>query len=318
MKGNLRIIFFGTPAFAAHSLKQMVAAGYHVVAVVTAPDKPAGRGMRLNESEVKKVAVELGLPILQPTNLKDPDFQNKLNQLHADLGVVIAFRMLPQAVWSMPKLGTFNLHASLLPQYRGAAPINHAIINGESETGVTTFFLKHEIDTGDIVLQEKVNISPTDNAGTLHDKLMHKGADLVLNTLALVEKGHWPSHPQVMPGELKAAPKITPEFCILSNDMRAEDALNKIRGLSPYPGAWLPDKTMKVFHAIGTNIEPAINHPEKGTPMPVLVLDHEHRKLLWPFRDRLLELLEVQPQGKKRMTAVEYLNGQVNEKKHNH
>jgi len=309
MHKNLRIVFFGTPGFAAHSLQKIVGAGYNVVAVVTAPDKPAGRGMQLHQSDVKESALRLELPILQPTNLKDPHFLEALQLLKPDLGIVIAFRMLPQTIWSLPELGTFNLHASLLPQYRGAAPINHAIINGETETGVTTFFLKHEIDTGDIVLQQKVAILPTDNAGTLHDKLMTSGANLVLSTLELVEKGNWPEKPQSMQSNLKSAPKIHPEFCRLDNLLSCEEAFNKIRGLSPFPGAWLPDESMKVYAA---NIAELDNQNSKPG---MISLDFTQKKVFWGFAHGALELVEVQPKGKKRMTAKEYLNGEANRKK---
>ncbi|MEK0421990.1 MAG: hypothetical protein RLZZ161_1841 [Bacteroidota bacterium] len=197
----MRIVFFGTPGFAAFSLRKLVENGKNIVAVVTAPDKPAGRGMHLQQSDVKKAALELGIPVLQPEKLKSEEFVTQMQQLDADLGIVIAFRMLPEIIWSMPKLGTFNLHASLLPQYRGAAPINHAIIQGETKTGVTTFFLKHEIDTGDIVLQESVDIDAEDNAGSMHDKLMQIGAELVLNTVLMVESGKITSRPQMLSGK---------------------------------------------------------------------------------------------------------------------
>ena len=201
----MRIVFFGTPEFAAHSLEKIVDEGFNVVAVVTAPDKPAGRGRQLKSSEVKVAAEKLNIPILQPTNLKSPEFNDALNQINADLGVVIAFRMLPQAVWSAPKLGTINLHASLLPNYRGAAPIQHAIIQGEKITGVTTFFLKHEIDTGDLIDQLEVKIEASDNGGTLHDKLMHLGADLMVQSLKKIESlgNNVPTFPQVYLENLK-------------------------------------------------------------------------------------------------------------------
>lgn len=309
MTQTLNIVFFGTPGFAACSLKAIAGAGYHIAAVVTAPDKPAGRGMQLQQSEVKKAALELHLPVLQPANLKSPGFLEQLRNLKPDLGVVIAFRMLPMAVWDMPRLGTFNLHASLLPQYRGAAPINHAIINGETETGVTTFFLKHEIDTGDIVLQQKVAIAPEDNAGTLHDKLMLTGADLVLQTLALTSAGSWPSQPQQVTENLKPAPKIHPDFCVLSAEMGATEAHNKIRGLSPYPGAWLPDQSMKVLKSEVLNPVPDDSLYIGATG---LIADSSRKKLCWAFADGILELLEVQPKGKKRMESREYLNGLAN------
>ncbi len=306
MASPLRIVFFGTPEFAAYALKKTLSAGYQIVAVVTAPDKPAGRGQQVQESAVKKTAMEHNLPVLQPSNLKSPEFQQQLASLNADLGIVIAFRMLPQAVWSMPRLGTFNLHASLLPQYRGAAPINHAIINGETETGVTTFFLKHDIDTGDIVLQQKVAIEPDENAGSLHDKLMIAGAQLVIDTLKLVEQGNWPVTPQNMETVLKPAPKIHPDFCLITNNLSPRDAYNKIRGLSPYPGAWLPDGSMKVYASA------LVDEQDTADRNLGLEIDFSAKKLFWNLESGRIELTEVQPKGKKRMSAREYLNGQAN------
>jgi methionyl-tRNA formyltransferase len=305
----LRIIFFGTPVFAAFSLKILVENNFAPVCVITAPDKPAGRGQQLHMSDVKKEAIALNLPILQPVNLKDPAFLNELTQLKPDLGIVIAFRMLPESVWSLPHLGTFNLHASLLPQYRGAAPINHAIINGETETGVTTFFLKHAIDTGNIVLQETVNIDKTDNAGSLHDKLMIKGADLVLETVRLVESGKWPQKAQTATQTLKPAPKLNAEFCRLSAELSALEAHNKIRGLSPNPGAVLPDGSLKVFNSALMNEQK--DNPGDYTPGK-LRLDFIQKRLFWGCKNGELELLEVQAQGKKRMSVRDYLNGQKN------
>jgi methionyl-tRNA formyltransferase len=209
----MKIVFMGTPDFAVASLDALKNAGFDIAAVVTAADKPAGRGQKLSESAVKKYAVEHGLKVLQPLKLKDPDFINELEQLKADLQVVVAFRMLPEVVWNMPPKGTINLHGSLLPQYRGAAPINHAIINGEIETGVTTFFLKHEIDTGDVIFSAKTAITDEDTAGTLHDKLMHIGADLIVKTVKAIDGNTYTEVPQPMNAELKAAPKIFKDFC---------------------------------------------------------------------------------------------------------
>ena len=214
----MRIVFFGTPEFAAHSLEKIVNEGFNVVAVITAPDKPAGRGRQLKSSEVKNCAIKLNIPVLQPTNLKSSDFIDDLTKLNVDLGVVIAFRMLPEAVWSAPKLGTINLHASLLPNYRGAAPIQHAIIQGEKITGVSTFFLKHEIDTGDLIDQKEVEIELSETGGTLHDKLMHVGADLMIQSLHKIASlgKDVPTFPQVYHENLKTASKLNRDFCQLS------------------------------------------------------------------------------------------------------
>lgn len=303
-KEALRIVFFGTPEFAAHSLQLIARNGYQVVAVVTAPDKPAGRGMKLKSSAVKESATALGLKVLQPINLKDAGFQEELRELKPDLGIVIAFRMLPMAVWSMPRLGTFNLHASLLPRYRGAAPINHALINGESETGVTTFFLKHEIDTGDIVLQEKVKISEDDNAGSLHDKLMMAGGQLVLKTLQLIDAGKWPETPQQISADLPAAPKLNRAFCEITGGLTMVEAHNKIRGLSPYPGAWIATDqgTIKLYKS-------KITERPAGEKEGLFV---ENRRLLLNCSDGCLEILELQPEGKPRMSSGDYINGLAN------
>lgn len=304
----MRIVFFGTPEFAAFSLKKMLDSGFQVVAVVTATDKPAGRGMKLQESAVKKVALQYGLPLLQPVKLKDPVFLDELRGFNADLGVVIAFRMMPEVVWSMPRLGTFNLHASLLPQYRGAAPINHALINGEKLTGVTTFFLKHEIDTGDIVLQQEVPIFPEDDCGILHDRLMQTGADLVIETLRMVEKGNWPEKPQVLTGTEKPAPKLSREFCMLSPEENVLTNHHKVRGLSPYPAAWipLPEGPMKILK---TNPEPQINKVPETTGGNLGI---SGRQLFYGCADGWLELLRVQPAGKPAMDASSFVNGMVN------
>ncbi len=262
----MRIVFFGTPDFAAFSLRKMVQSGFHVVAVVTSPDKPAGRGQKLQKSAVKMLAEELKIPVLQPTNLKSPDFIQEIEQLNSDLAVVIAFRMLPEKVWSAPRLGSMNLHGSLLPLYRGAAPIQHAIINGETETGVTTFFLKHEIDTGDIIERAKVKIDPNDNASSLHDKLMITGADVVIKSLGRIEKEgddlqlipqiNEPSDSQLL--QCKTAPKLSRSFCELTDLQSAIQVHNKIRGLSKYPCAWLisPWGEMKILES-----EPIILNP---------------------------------------------------------
>lgn len=239
---NLRIVFMGTPDFAVESLKILVENNYNIVGVITSADKPAGRGQKIHQSAVKEYALEKGLNILQPKNLKAPEFVEELRSLNADLQIIVAFRMLPEIVWNMPKLGTFNLHGSLLPRYRGAAPINWAVINGDKETGVTTFFLKHEIDTGNIIFREKLQIKKNDTAGIIHDKLMEIGANLVLKTVKAIETEDYPQIHQnefVAEGEeLKHAPKIFKEDCKIDWTKNAENIHNLIRGLSPYPAAW--------------------------------------------------------------------------------
>ena len=228
----------GTPDFAVATLKTLVEHAYNIVGVITAPDKPAGRGQKLNESAVKQYAVSQNLTILQPTNLKNEDFLNELKLLNANLQIVVAFRMLPKAVWQMPEYGTFNLHASLLPNYRGAAPINWAIINGESKTGVSTFFIDEKIDTGDMILQESIEINSEENAGTLHDKLMHLGSELVLKTVTLIQKGPVKTIPQSETSDIKTAQKLDRDNCKIDWCNSIENIYNLIRGLSPYPGAW--------------------------------------------------------------------------------
>ena len=301
MKGhNLRVIFIGTPDFAVCSLRAILEAGSHVVAVVTAPDKPAGRGYQLQMSAVKKYALEMGLPVLQPVNLKSPQFLEELHSYTADLQIVIAFRMLPEAVWNMPRLGTFNLHASYLPSYRGAAPINRVIMNGETETGVTTFFLKHEIDTGSIILQEKTAILPEDNAGTLHDKLMVQGANLVVKSLELIQEGNYQLLPQ-QTGDYPHAPKIFSEDCLINPIRSAAGIHNQVRGLSPYPAAFIMfrDKKLKIFSTRLTDMDSS----GKGE------IEVRGKNFYLHAADKLLELLEVQPEGKKRMPAADFING---------
>ena len=239
---DLRIVFMGTPEFAVASLKKLVEEGYNIVAVVTTPDKPAGRGQKLHESDVKVAARELGLPILQPEKLRDPEFVSAMQELKPDLGIVIAFRMLPEVIWAMPRLGTFNLHASLLPQYRGAAPINWAIINGEKETGITTFLLNHEIDKGAIIAQHTEPILAEDNIGSMYDKLMMKGCDLVVDTVEKIASGDFTAIEQMHIDEatLKPAPKIFKDDCRIDWTWEGERIVNFVRGLSPYPAAWSP------------------------------------------------------------------------------
>lgn len=299
----LRIVFIGTPDFAVASLKAMVEAGYTIVGVITAPDKPAGRGMQLQHSAVKKYALTQGLNIMQPVNLKHPDFVNELRALKADLQVVIAFRMLPEVVWSMPPLGTFNLHASLLPQYRGAAPINWAIINGEQKTGVTTFFLKHEIDTGKLLLQEKVALNDTITAGELHDELMHKGAQLVLRSLQIIENGTYTTNEQELLPGAKHAPKIFTEHCLINWNATAEQVHNLIRGLSPYPAAFthLGSKVLKVYRSS--------KELKEVTATPGTIESDGKTFIKIAVQDGFVYLHELQLEGKKRMMADEFLRG---------
>lgn len=235
---DLRIVFMGTPDFAVATLKALVEHNYNVVGVITAADKRAGRGQNLNESAVKQYAISKNLNVLQPTNLKNDDFLNELKQLHANLQIVVAFRMLPKVVWQMPDYGTFNLHASLLPNYRGAAPINWAIINGETETGVSTFFIDENIDTGAMILQESIDINSEENAGSLHDKLMTIGSELVLKTVALIKRGNVNTIPQTESTNIKTAYKLDKDNCKINWNHSLDAIYNLIRGLSPYPAAW--------------------------------------------------------------------------------
>ncbi|MBS1680273.1 MAG: methionyl-tRNA formyltransferase [Bacteroidetes bacterium] len=301
---NLRIIFMGTPEFAVPSLEILVENKINVVAVITAPDKPQGRGQKLTASPVKSRAMKYNLPILQPTNLKSPSFLDELKSYRANLQVVVAFRMLPESVWSMPALGTFNLHASLLPQYRGAAPINWAIINGEKETGITTFFLKHEIDTGSIIFQEKEKISEADDVGSLYERLMVKGSALVLKTVQAIEAGDYPSLPQNEIKDIKHAPKIFKETCQINWEQNAEVIKNFVRGLSPYPTAWtsLNGKVFKIFKVNSEN--------DRSQAFNCGHIDTDNNTFIRvKARDGWISILEFQPEGKKRMTAQEFFRG---------
>ncbi len=297
----------GTPDFAVESLKVLVESGYNVVAVITMPDKPIGRGYKVQSSAVKMYADSKNIPVLQPQNLKDTSFLDKLRSYKADLQIVVAFRMLPQVVWSMPRLGTFNLHASLLPQYRGAAPINWAIINGEKETGVTTFFLQHEIDTGNIILQEKIAISENENAGDIHDKLMFLGAKVVLKTVDLILESNVTAIPQSEAITLKVAPKIFKETCQINWNSDAMSIFNLIRGLSPFPGAWfewtLPDKTKSIVKVFDSKIELCQHNHSVGT----IMFDNESFKVA--LNDGYLTILNLQVPGKKRMSTADFLRG---------
>ena len=310
-KKELRIVFMGTPEFAEFILRRLVDDRYNIVGVVTMPDKPMGRhGSVLQSSPVKKYAVEQGIPVLQPEKLKDPLFIEQLRSLKADLQIVVAFRMLPEIVWSMPRLGTFNLHASLLPQYRGAAPINWAIINGDKETGVTTFFLKHEIDTGDIIRQERIPILPTDNVGTLHDKLMELGANLTVKTLDDIIAGNVKSIPQsdIPADALRPAPKIFKETCRIDWTQPTARINDFIRGLSPYPAAWTVLRTadgteqdLKIYAA-----EPVADAPVQK---PGTITCDGRKNLIVSTADGALRLLDVQLAGKKRMPISAFLCG---------
>jgi methionyl-tRNA formyltransferase len=299
----MKIVFMGTPDFAVASLDALVQANFDVVAVVTAPDKPAGRGQKLNESAVKKYAVEKEIPVLQPEKLKNPEFLEELRSYQADLQVVVAFRMLPVVVWSMPAKGTINLHGSLLPQYRGAAPINHVIINGEKESGVTTFFLKEEIDTGDIILSDSVAIADDETAGDLHDKLMIIGANLLVKTLHAIEAGNITEQPQPQSDDLKHAPKIFKEDCKIDWNNSAQTIHNLIRGLSPYPTAFtlINEKNLKVFKA-------EIEDKEPGIAAGGFLTDGK-TYLKFAAKDGFIKLLDIQYEGKKRMLIEDFLRG---------
>lgn len=310
-KSSLRIVFMGTPDFAVESLRSLVEGGYQVVGVVTMPDKPVGRHQTvLQASPVKRYAEEKGLPVFQPEKLKDPVFLEQLRALRADLQVVVAFRMLPEVVWAMPPMGTFNLHASLLPQYRGAAPINWAIINGETETGLTTFFLQHEIDTGNIIRQVRVPVAPTDNAGDLHDRLMQLGGALVTETVDLIARGDVQTVAQPSPADgvaLKPAPKIFKETCRIAWCEGVKRAYDFIRGLSPYPAAWTElvegDKRL-ILKVYAAEMETAV----PGEPVGTLVTDGRSAMRV-ALPDGYLRLLSVQLAGKKRMDIADFLRG---------
>lgn len=305
---ELQIVFMGTPEFATTILKKLVTTNHTVVACVTVPDKPAGRGRKLQESDVKKYATTVGIPVLQPEKLKDPEFISALKTYEADLFIVVAFRMLPKIVWELPPLGTFNLHGSLLPQYRGAAPINWAVMNGEKETGVTTFFINEEIDTGDILLQAKLPIGADETVGEVHDKMMHLGATVVVETVQQLANNTLTSQPQQHSGDLLPAPKLFKNDCKLDLNSSPEKAHNFIRGLSPYPTAWITlkntqreeVKTLKIFRSKLTDEEIPSNNPQ---------LIHQNKRLFIPLKQGTLELLEVQLEGKKRLPAKAFLAG---------
>lgn len=314
-KEDLKIIFLGTPEFAVESLDLLVKDGFNIVGVVTMPDKPAGRGHKMFESPVKRYALEHGIHLMQPVKLKDKAFLEELCGLNADLFIVIAFRMLPEVVWQMPRLGTFNLHASLLPKYRGAAPINWAVINGETQTGVTTFFLKHEIDTGDIIQQERIDILPTDNVGDVHDKLMHLGARLTLETVNNILADNLAPIPQeqlLSAGEMPIpAPKIFKETCRIDWRKTAREIHNLVRGLSPYPCAWteLQDAdnpgrpALYNIKVLETKLIDTISDEEAGT------VSTNGQLSVTCGDGNCIEILRLQPAGKKPMSAAEFLRG---------
>ena len=300
----------GTPDFAVTPLRNLVENGYHIVAVVTMPDKPAGRGLKLQESAVKRYAVEAGLKVLQPEKLRDPEFLQELASLDPDLGIVIAFRMLPEIVWAMPKLGTFNLHASLLPQYRGAAPINWAIINGETKTGVTTFMLNAEIDKGAVIGQHEVMITENDTAGTLHDKLMYTGSELVLDSVNRIAAGNVTpiEQKQLEITELKDAPKIFKETCRINWNRPTEAVYNLIRGLSPYPTAWselVQDSGERLNVKLFTIRKEFSTHDQ----LPGTLVTDSKTSLKVACTDGYIIIDELQLAGKKRMLTADFLRG---------
>lgn len=312
MNRELRIIYMGTPQFAVEPLRAIVQAGYNVLAVITAPDKPAGRGQKIQFSAVKEFALENNIRILQPEKLKDPGFVAELKSLNANLQVVVAFRMLPEVVWQMPEYGTLNLHASLLPQYRGAAPINHAIINGETETGLTTFFLKQEIDTGNIILSRKLPILPSDDAGALHDRLMVAGGEVVLETLKLIETGNLEVQIQdnILPDKtlLNPAPKIFKTDCRINWAEPCIKIHNRVRGLSPFPGAFsnlvMDHEIIKQVKIFRTSY--ILNY---GTRSPGTIITDHKNLFSVAAGDGIISIEELQLEGKRRMNAAEFLRG---------
>lgn len=309
-KQSIRIIYLGTPDFAAESLRALVEGGYNVVAVVTMPDKPAGRGHQLQFSAVKQYALSVGLPVLQPERLKDETFLEELRSYQADLQIVVAFRVLPEVVWNMPRLGTFNLHASLLPQYRGAAPINWAVMNGDTQTGATTFMLQHEIDTGNVILQERIAIAEDENVGSVHDRLMVMGAGLVTRTVdAIIDAENrgeaLATIPQDNSIELRPAPKIFKDTCVIDFSRTAEQIRNHVRGLSPYPAAWIQD--MPASHPLAEMLKGA-----KVYKVAVAQQAQQKGHIIVPCADGYIDLLELQLPGKKRMDAAALLNGLKN------
>ena len=308
-KERLRIIFMGTPEFATTILKKLVEADYNIITCVTAPDKPSGRGRKIQESDVKKYALSVDLPVLQPTNLKAENFVSEINDLAPDLIVVVAFRMLPKVIWEIPSLGTINLHGSLLPDYRGAAPINWAIINGETKTGVTTFFINENIDTGDIILQEEMEIEHNDNAGTIHDRMMNLGAEVMVKTIEKIKTGNNIAKPQIIDefNQLKPAPKLFKADCKITLTEQITTIYNFIRGLSPYPTAWInikhkiknEIKTLKIYSS--SIIDNKSNYP--------ISITEDEKQLILKLPNGTLRLDEIQLEGKKRLESKAFLTG---------
>ncbi len=309
----MRIVYLGTPEFAVPPLRRLVESGYNVVAVVTAPDKPAGRGLEVQKSEVKRYAEKAGLRVLQPENLKDEDFVASFRALRPDLGIVVAFRMLPEVIWKTPRLGTFNLHASLLPQYRGAAPINWAIINGEKSTGLTTFMLNHEIDKGSILARLEVKIGPDDNFGDLYERLMILGPGMVEQTVDMISAGAVRPVPQntIAAGVLKPAPKIFRETCRIEWNSPGERIHDFIRGLSPHPGAWsrMMPVTAEISDPVMVKIFAASFTPDTHNTLPGNMDIDRHGRFRVTCPDGYIIIDELQMAGKKRMTAYEFLRG---------
>lgn len=311
-KEDLRIVYMGTPDFAVEALRRLVEGGYNVVGVITMPDKPAGRGHKVQFSPVKQYALEQNLPLLQPEKLKDETFVEALRAWKADLQIVVAFRMLPEVVWNMPRLGTFNLHASLLPQYRGAAPINWAVINGDTETGITTFFLKHEIDTGEVIQQVRVPIADTDNVEAVHDKLMVLGGKLVLETVDAILEGTVKPIPQeemAVTGELRPAPKIFKETCRIDWNQPVKKVYDFIRGLSPYPAAWAELIPSEGSEAVVVKVYESEKVYEPHS-LPVGTIETDGKKFLKvAVTDGFVSILSLQLPGKKRLKIEELLRG---------
>jgi methionyl-tRNA formyltransferase len=303
---DLRIVFMGTPDFAVGILNALCEKGHTIVGVITAPDRPAGRGRKLNQSAVKKYAIEHNLTILQPTNLKHPEFLEELKTLNANLQIVVAFRMLPKVVWQLPELGTFNLHASLLPDYRGAAPINWALMNGETKTGATTFFIDEKIDTGAIILQDELPISPNEDAGTLHDRLMGLGSHTVLKTLKRIAEGNLSTTLQQNSADLKLAYKLDRETCKIDWSLPLQRVYDHIRGLSPYPAAWSTlhlNKEELIIKIYKVELE----RETHNLPLGALVFDKKEIRVA--SEGGFIKLLEIQLQGKRRMATEAVLNG---------
>ena len=310
-KEELRIIYMGTPDFAVETLRLLVERGYNVVAVVTMPDKPAGRGHKIQFSPVKQYALSVGLPVLQPERLKDEAFIEELRSYNAHLQIVVAFRMLPQVVWDMPPMGTFNLHASLLPQYRGAAPLNWAIMNGDKETGITTFFLTHEIDTGRVIQRRSIPIADTDNVGIIHDRLMEMGSEMVCETVdnIIADKVVAIAQEELMTDEpLRPAPKIFKDTCHLDFARKVEDLYNQVRGLSPYPAAWC-EFVSPEGEAVGVKVFEAARHICEHCNIPGTIHTDGKKVIEIACEDGYLQILSLQLAGKKRLTAEELLRG---------